>query len=163
MPSDAIKYALKLMPYGFYSLTSRYGDDINAMVCNWVTQVSFEPRLLIVGLQKTCYTYELIEKGGVFTLNIFKAVDKEALMPFTKGRDKRPDKMENTEYTEAPETGCPILKGAAAYIECRMIRMINANGDHDILVGEVIGGDILQEAEVDEILTLVDLGWSYAG
>ena len=52
MPDLAIKDALKLIPYGFYALTTRDGDDINAMVFNWFSQVSFDPRLVAVGLQK---------------------------------------------------------------------------------------------------------------
>jgi hypothetical protein len=36
MSDEAIKDALNRMPYGFYSITSRSGDDVNAMVANWV-------------------------------------------------------------------------------------------------------------------------------
>jgi flavin reductase (DIM6/NTAB) family NADH-FMN oxidoreductase RutF len=160
---DPIKNALRLMRYGFYSLTSRNGDDVNAMVANWVMQCSFEPRLVAVGLQKGSYTHDLIQEGGVFAVNIFKTADVEAMKPFTKGRAKRPDKMEAAAYTPAPETGCPVLAGAAAFVECRMRQLVDVGGDHDILVGEVVGGAVLKEAETADILTLVDLGWSYAG
>ena len=51
MSDDSIKDALNLMPYGFYSITSRNGDDVNIMVANWVSQVSFEPRLVAIGLE----------------------------------------------------------------------------------------------------------------
>lgn len=163
MSDDKIKDALNLMRYGFYSITSCTDDDVNAMVANWVTQASFEPRLIAMGLQKTCYTHGLIEKGGSFAVNIFKAEDSDALMPFTKGRSKAPDKMEEAQFTRAPETGCPVLEGAAAYVECRVVDLIDVGGDHDILVGEVVGGDVMKEAETEEILALTDLGWSYAG
>ena len=53
MSDDSIKDALRLVPYGFYAITSRNGDDMNAMVANWVSQVSFDPRLVAVGLQKS--------------------------------------------------------------------------------------------------------------
>ena len=49
MSDDKIKDALKMMPYGFYSFTTKSGDDVNAMVANWVSQMSYEPRLLAVG------------------------------------------------------------------------------------------------------------------
>ena len=51
MSADSIKDALRMMPYGFYSITSRHGDEVNAMVANWVTQVAFEPRMVAIGLQ----------------------------------------------------------------------------------------------------------------
>ncbi|MCI0578844.1 MAG: flavin reductase family protein [Chloroflexi bacterium] len=164
MSSDPIKDALKLMRYGFYSITSCSGDDVNAMVANWVIQASFEPRLIVMGLQKTSYSHGLIERGGVFTVNLFRAADQEAIRPFTKGRAKNPDKMANAQYTPAPETGCPILAGAAAYIECRVAQMIDVGSDHDLLVGEVVGAGVLKEdVETTDMLLLTDLGWSYAG
>ena len=163
MSDDPIKDALRLMPYGFYTVTSRNGKDVNAMVANWITQASFEPRLVVMALQKTSYTHSVIEKGRVFAINIFKSEDKEAMMPFTKGRSKKPEKMIEANYSKAPETGCPILDGATACIEFKVVDLIDVGGDHDIFVGEAVGAGILKEANVGEIMTLPGLGWSYAG
>ena len=163
MAKDKVKKALRMMHYGFYSITSCNDEEVNAMVGNWVIQASFEPRLIVVALQKTSYTHGVIENDGAFAVNIFKEEDQEALMPFTKGRAKNPDKMAEADYTRAPETGCPVLAGAAAYVECRVVDLIDVGGDHDLLVGEVVGGDVMEEAEADEVLSLPDLGWSYAG
>lgn len=163
MSEDPIKDALRMMPYGFYSITSKADDDHNAMVANWITQISFEPRQLALGLQKTCYTHGLIEKGGVFALNIFRKEDQELIKPFTKGRAKNPDKMKQASFTPAPETGCPVLEGSAAYLECRLVRIIDIGGDHDIVVGEIVGAGVTKVGEVSETLTLPHLGWSYAG
>ena len=163
MSSDKAKDALEMMPYGFYSITSCTDDDANIMVANWVTQASFEPRLIALGLQQTSYTHGLIEKGGSFAVNIFKQEDSELITPFTKSRNKKPEKMEEASYSQAPVTGCPVLDGAAAYIECRVIRIIDVGGDHDIVVGEVVGADVMKEGMPADMLTLPILGWSYAG
>ncbi|MGW8318065.1 MAG: flavin reductase family protein [Candidatus Promineifilaceae bacterium] len=163
MPDDPIKDALNMMPYGFYVVTSRSGDDVNAMVANWITQASFEPRLVAMGLQKTSYTHGLVEKGRVFAINILRQGDEEYLMPFTKGRSKSPDKMKEAKYTEAPETGCPIIEGTAAYIELEVQELIDIGGDHDILVGKPVGAKVLKPSEPDEVMTLPYIGWSYAG
>jgi flavin reductase (DIM6/NTAB) family NADH-FMN oxidoreductase RutF len=163
MSDDPIKDALNRMPYGFYSITSRNGDDVNAMVANWVTQASFTPRLVALGLSKKAYSYGVIEAGRVFAVNIFNKEDQEAMTPFSKARTKRPDKMENARYTPAPETGCPVLEGAAAYVECKVVQIVDAGGDHDIVIGEVVGGGINKPGEVTDTLTLPHIGWSYAG
>lgn len=163
MSDDPIKDALKRMPYGFYSITSRSDDDVNAMVANWVTQASFSPRLLALGLAKDAYTHQVISDGGVFAVNIFKKEDQEAMMPFTKGRKKKPEKMEEATYEPAPETGCPVLEGAAAYVECKVVDIIDVGGDHDIVVGEVINADVMKEGDETDTLTLPHVGWSYAG
>ncbi|HID54491.1 MAG TPA: flavin reductase family protein [Anaerolineae bacterium] len=163
MSNDPIKDALSRMPYGFYAITSRNGEDVNAMVANWVMQASFSPRLIAVALQKKAYSHSVISEGGVFAVNIFNKGDQEAMMAFTKGRAKNPDKMKEADYTPAPETGSPVLAGAAAYVECRLVELIDVGGDHDILTGEVVGGAILKPGDVSDTLTLPDIGWSYAG
>ena len=53
MTKDPIKEALQRIPYGFYSITSKNGDEVNAMVGNWLTQVSYEPRLVMFALAKS--------------------------------------------------------------------------------------------------------------
>lgn len=163
MSDDPIKDALNMMPYGFYSITSQFGDDVNAMVANWITQASFEPRLIAMGLQKKAYTHDLIEKAGFFVVNIFRTEDHEAIMGLTKSRAKNPDKMKNANYSAGPVTGCPIIEGAAAYIECKVVDLIDVGGDHDILIGEAIGAGVLKPGKAADTLTLLDVGWSYAG
>lgn len=163
MARDEVKEVLQMMPYGFYGITSATDDDMNAMVANWVTQTSFQPRLVVLGLQKSSYTHGLVQKGNAFAINIFHERDKELLTPFLKGRAKNPDKMREAEYRRAPLTGCPVLEGAAAYIECRVLRTIDIGGDHDIVVGEAIGGEVMKPGSVSDTLMLTDLGWSYAG
>lgn len=64
MSDDKIRDVLRMMPYGFYSITSRRGDEVNAMVANWITQSSFEPQLVTLALQKTSYSYGLITEGA---------------------------------------------------------------------------------------------------
>ncbi|MEE9508482.1 MAG: flavin reductase family protein [Anaerolineales bacterium] len=163
MTEDPIKIMLRRFPYGFYSVTSKHEDEVNAMVVNWIVQASFEPRYLALCLQKTSFSYELISKGRVFTVNLFLREDEGSLKPFTKGRSKNPDKMTGVEYSPAPVTGCPILPAAAGYLECKVVDIFNTGGDHDIVLGEVVAGDVLKEGSVEDSLTLLDLGWSYAG
>ncbi len=161
--SDTIKSVLRMIPYGFYAITSRNGDEVNAMVANWLTQVSFEPRLVALGLAKSAHSHSIISAGQVFGVMLFHQDDKDAIMPFTKGMAKNPDKMKAAKYTEAPETGVPVLEGASAYLEVRVKEIIDVGGDHDIVIGEVVGAGINKELTPTEVLSLPALGWSYAG
>jgi len=163
MSDDAIKDTLKMIPYGFYAVTSKSDDDVNAMVANWITQVSFDPRLVAFGLQKSSHTRGVIEKGQVFAINIFAKDDSESMMPFTKGRSKNPDKMKDARFRPSPVTGCPILEGAAAYIELKVKKVFDSGGDHDIIIGEPVGAAVFKAGDASNTLTLPDIGWSYAG
>lgn len=163
MSESPISDALKMIPYGFYALSSHTEDDDNIMVFNWFTQASFDPQLVAIGLQKTSHTYGLINDGQVFTINIFRAEDEEAVKPFTKSRAKNPDKMAGVEFERAPETGCPVLPQAAAFIECKLVGKLETGGDHDVILGEVINAQVRKAGEAADTLTLPHIGWNYAG
>lgn len=158
-----ISDALKLIPYGFYALSSHTADDDNIMVFNWFTQASFDPQLVAVGLQKTSHTYGLIEAGQVFAVNIFRAENENAIKPFTKSRAKNPDKMKAVEFSRGPATDCPILPDAAAYLECKVVGKLETGGDHDIILGEVVNAGIRKPGEAADTLSLPHIGWNYAG
>ena len=56
------------IPSGLYVIGSRDGERRNAMTANWVTQVSFDPKLVGVGIEKSAHTHELVAAGGVFSV-----------------------------------------------------------------------------------------------
>ena len=163
MSENKASDALKLIPYGFYALTSRDGDDMNAMVLNWISQVSFEPQHVALGLQNTAYSMKLVENSKRFVINIFHKDDAEAIKPFTKSREKNPEKFKDARYMEGPVTGVPVLDGAAAYLECEVVETVDTGSGHSVVIAKVVGGDVRKEFKADETLTLPQLGWSYAG
>ena len=163
MSENAISDALNIIPYGFYALTSRDGDDRNVMVVNWFTQVSFEPQHVAVGLQKSSYTHGLVEKSRTFVVNIFAKEDQEVIKNFTKSREKNPNKFASANYSDGAATGAPILDEAAAYIECEVVDIVKTGGGHDVVVAKVVGAGVRKEGKAGDTLTLLDLGWSYSG
>jgi flavin reductase (DIM6/NTAB) family NADH-FMN oxidoreductase RutF len=163
MNMDPIKDTLRRMPYGFYAISSHFKQDDNIMVANWITQTSFSPRQVTLALQITSHSYELITKSKVFAINVFLQADQELIFPFTKSRSKNPDKMKDIEYTTAQATGCPIVSGAAAVLECKVINVFDTGGDHHLILGEVIASEEFKPGKVDDTLNLPGVGWSYAG
>jgi flavin reductase (DIM6/NTAB) family NADH-FMN oxidoreductase RutF len=163
MSENKASDALKQIPYGFYALTSRDGDDKNAMVINWFSQVSFEPQHVVIGLQNTAYSMQLVENSKKFVINIFHKDDAEAIKPFTKSREKNPEKFTAARYSEGPATGVPVLDDAAAFLECEVVEIVDTGAGHSAVVAKVVGGDVRKEFKADETLSLPQLGWSYAG
>lgn len=163
MSEKAISDALNKIPYGFYGVTSRDGEDMNVMVVNWFTQVSFEPQHVVLGLQKISYSHGLMEKNKVFGVNIFDKEGEEVIKQFAKSREKNPDKFKSANYSEGPATGVPILDEAAAYLECEIVEFVDTGSGHDVVVAKVVGAGVRKEGKADDTLTLLDLGWNYAG
>ena len=50
MDEAAKKQALRMIPYGLFVVTAKNGDDVTSATVNWVTQTSFSPPLVAVGL-----------------------------------------------------------------------------------------------------------------
>ena len=97
-------------PSGLYVIGSRDGDRRNAMTANWVTQVSFDPKLVGVGIEKSAYTHELIVAGGVFSVLTIDREDRSAVRKFTKPVEVDLDAMTMNGFGFREGTsGAPIL------------------------------------------------------
>ena len=163
MTTQEASNALNLIPYGFFAVTSRAGDDRNVMVLNWLTQVSFEPQHLVIGLQNSAYTMGLVKESRKFVVNLFRKEDASVIKQFTKSREKNPEKFESANYSDGPVTDVPVLDEAAAYVECEVEEIYDTGAGHSVVIAKVVGGGVRKEGEAADTLTLPDLGWSYAG
>jgi len=164
--------ALETLPYGLYIVGSRAADNVNGMMADWLMQVSFQPRLVAVSLERNATTLANLRETGVFTVNLLAAADRALAAKFAqprraskiKGRSKAAsavvyDKLRGVPWEPGGLTGCPVLAGALAYLECEVDRLVDV-GDHTLAVGRVLAGAVLREGEP---LTQRILGWSYAG
>lgn len=59
-----------MIPYGIYVLTAKAGDgEIAAAKVNWVTQTSFNPPSVAIGVKADSGAYATLKKSGRFALN----------------------------------------------------------------------------------------------
>jgi flavin reductase (DIM6/NTAB) family NADH-FMN oxidoreductase RutF len=169
---DPIVEALESMPYGLYIIGSHGSDNINGMMADWVMQVSFNPRLVAVSLERNSTTLRNLRESGFFTVNVLSAEQHALAVKFcqprqaakVQGRSETAsavvyDKLGDVPYQMGALTDCPILDEGLAYIECQVEQLVDV-GDHTLAVGRVLDGDVLREGEP---LTQRILGWSYAG
>ena len=57
MNEDAKKKLLRMIPHALYVLTSKADGKTAASTVSWVTQASFQPPLVAVGLKKDYHTF----------------------------------------------------------------------------------------------------------
>jgi flavin reductase (DIM6/NTAB) family NADH-FMN oxidoreductase RutF len=170
---DPIVEALETMPYGLYIIGSHGSDNINGMMADWTMQVSFEPRLVAVSLERNSTTLRNLRESGFFTVNRLGAEQRGLAVKFCQPRVAAKiqgrsadaaavvyDKMAGVPYQMGPLSDCPILDEAVAFLECRVHDLVET-GDHVLALGLVLDGAILREGS--EPLTNRVLGWSYAG
>ena len=64
MDPNAKKTALRMIPYGLYVLTAESPTGTAAATVNWVTQASFVPPLVAVGVKADSQTHAVMFHGG---------------------------------------------------------------------------------------------------
>lgn len=150
------------MPYGLYVVGSRAGDRRNAMTLNWVTQLSFDPKLLGVAVENGAVTCELIAAGGVFSLNIVDREDRAVVRKFTKPVevDTAAGTLNGFGFHDGA-TGAPILDMAVAYADCEVRQQV-PTGSHTLFIGEIVDAGF-QKPEDTAPLRMEDTRMIYGG
>ncbi len=150
---------LKTIPYGFY-ITGVVGTDgeVNGFTTCWVSQVSFDPQQVIVAVGKDQHTHDLIEQGGVFSLNYLDTEQEGLARKFTEPLAHEDGTVGGSAYTTG-ETGAPLFDEAFAHIECRVASKMET-GDHTVYLGDVVAAALDRPAD---ILTDLDTPMEYGG
>ena len=138
------KTALRMIPYGLYVMTAvGKGAAPAAATINWVTQTSFAPPLLALGVRPDSGVYGAATETGHFVLNILGKGQQPAAFTFFKPAQLEDGKLSGEEIGWAAN-GAPIIKSAAASIECRVAEVVEL-GDHHTIVAEVTAVHLHQQ------------------
>jgi len=151
---------LRMIPYGLYVLTAKGKDDaVAAATVNWVTQASFAPPLVVVGVKADSHPHPLIKESKAFALNVLGKDQGAMAFTFFKPATREGQTISGEPFRWGT-TGAPILERAPAFFECRLVDSVE-RGDHSIFVGEVVeaGQAKAPEGRADDAtLWLRDLG-----
>ena len=160
MNEDAKKTTLRMIPYGLYVLTAEGGDgSIAAATVNWVTQASFAPPLVALGVKTDSGAHAIIKDTQVFVLNVLGKGQQSLAFNFFKSHEREGDTIGGEPFDKSP-AGAPVLRNAPAWVECKLVDTVE-RGDHSIFIGEVTEAGVAQEPEGradDATLWLKELG-----
>ncbi len=160
MDPNQKKTTLRMIPYGLYVLTAQAADGTRAAATvNWVTQASFEPPLVVVGVKTDSQTYATLRAAGSFALNMLGKDQADVAYAFFKPAESDDRAIGGHSYRPGT-TRSPILDTAPAFVECRVGEIVE-KGDHAIVVGEVIEAGVRKQPQGrpdDDVLWLRDLG-----
>ena len=159
MDLQAKKVALRKIPHGVYVVGAKQGDQVNAFTGTWLTQVSFTPPLVAIGIKKDSHSFEMIKAGRVFSVNVLGKDQKSIAEHFVKPASVVGEKLKDVRHHPG-RTGAPILDEAIAYFECEVREIANERGDHAVIIGEVVEAGVHRD---EPALTLLDTGWHYGG
>ncbi len=138
--SENIEALSKQISHGVYVIGVTDGAYQNAFTAAWVMQVSFNPLLLAISINPEHYSYQLLQAGGVCTVNVL-GQEQYAIAEHFGHSDK--DKMIDFQW-QTDKTGAPILSESLAYFDCEVSHYSDA-GDHKIAICKVISAARLKE------------------
>ena len=161
MDADAKKTALRMIPYGLYILSAAGKDGkLAAATVNWVTQASFAPPLIAVGVKADSNSHALIDETGEFVLNVIPKGANDMAFAFFKPSVVEGNKISGEAFTPGTVVKAPVLDRAAAHVECKVVEAYK-KGDHTLFLAEVVEARVHQAPAGradDAICWLKDLG-----
>jgi flavin reductase (DIM6/NTAB) family NADH-FMN oxidoreductase RutF/CheY-like chemotaxis protein len=145
------------MSNGVYVVTVDDKGQINGATTPWVTQLSYDPLMVMAAISPMRKCHEMITNSGQFALNVLASgqIDVASRFALTTGREI--DKFEGVVPQRTP-AGNPLLSGVFAYVDCELVKTV-AVGDHSLFVGEVIGAEILDSTLSPLIFDPSDYFW----
>jgi flavin reductase (DIM6/NTAB) family NADH-FMN oxidoreductase RutF len=159
MDHESKKRVLRSIPYGLYALGVRRGERPHMMTVSWVTQVSFEPPMLAVAIERDARALEMIRDAQEFVISVFPTGARQLAGKLGRSSANVPDKMDGVAHRPAPISGAPILRDCTGWLECHVSAEQPA-GDHIVFIADVVEAGVSREAET---LTLKETGFRYAG
>jgi flavin reductase (DIM6/NTAB) family NADH-FMN oxidoreductase RutF/rubredoxin len=131
--------------YGMCIVSSRKGDKFNGCIVNTVFQITPEPPMVAVSINRRCLTHEYITNSKVFTASILSQETPISFIGsfgFKSGRDV--DKFEQVNY-KTGRTGVPIiLDNTAAFLEAEVTESIDVI-THTLFIAKIVACGTLDE------------------
>ncbi len=158
-PQDK-KVALRAITYGLYVMSASADGEYAAGGVNWVTQVSFEPPLVAVGVKADSGLCALTEKDGRFAVNVLAEDQLDIAKAFFRSTTVEGDRINGHRFERGVVTEAPILDEVPYWFECEVTDRI-ARGDHTVYVAEVVGAGVRDASRVP--LNLRTTGMNYGG
>ena len=161
MDEDAKKQVLRRIPYGMFVMTAIDRGKPAASTLTWISQCSFHPPLVMIGVQSNSLTHGAIEGSGSLAVHFLAEDQREVAQKFFRPPDDGDaGTLHGLRYEPGPATGSPLINDLPAWIEARVTDRVD-RGDHTVYVCEVVGAS-LQQTDFQPLL-LGSTPWTYGG
>ncbi len=120
---------------GVAVLATREGEGFRGLTVTSLTSLSLDPPLVLVCLDLSSRTRELVIENGAFSVSLLSRMHD-----FLAERFSARAPLVDRGWREVPHrlggNGLPVVEGAIAWLECT-VAAVHPGGDHDIVVARV--------------------------
>ncbi len=136
---EMLKVIMRNYPTGVTIVTTTYNNEYYGLTVNSFTSLSLDPPLVLIAIGKGLTSHEAIDRSNVYAVNILPDDMKDLAIKFATA--PREERFRGLKVRFA-KTGSPIIEGAIAYLDCRVIAKY-PGGDHTIFIGEVVDAQVM--------------------
>ncbi|RTL47850.1 MAG: flavin reductase [Bradyrhizobiaceae bacterium] len=130
--------AMRNLAGGVSVITVGKGREITGMTVTSVSSLSVDPPTLIVCVNRESSSWPLLNRYGVFGVNILSAQQIEVAERFSgKGGLKGPERFAGSQWIRRG-SGVPLLVDSLASIDCEVEQIVERHS-HGIVIGRVLG------------------------
>ena len=145
MDRDSYRRLIGQFATGVTVVTTSVGGRLHGMTANAVCSLSLEPLQLLVCVDRESNCYRQMQRAEAFGLSILAADQEEISNLFARTTEPTEGSLLGVEYRLGC-LGAPLIENALVHLECRLAERIDG-GDHIIVIGDVIAGERIREAE----------------
>ena len=133
---EQLRAAMRAWTSGVTIVTAARGSEQHGMTVSSFTSVSLEPPLIIISLQDSTRTRELVYHAQAFGVTIL-ADNQRPISDLFAGRGPDSENRMAEVETEILVTGAPLIKGGLVSFDCRVKQSMDV-GPNTLFVGEVV-------------------------
>jgi flavin reductase (DIM6/NTAB) family NADH-FMN oxidoreductase RutF len=137
LEAEAFKAVMRKLAATVTVVTVQGAAGRNGLTATAVCSVSAEPPQLLCCINRAASPLEDIRRAGVFAVNILKPDHRHLAERFAR-EPSGEHRFAEGNWSTGP-AGAPVLADATAWLECRLVDLIEA-GSHAIAIGLVTDG-----------------------
>ena len=138
-----LEKSYRLINHGPTILVSARHDGVdNVMSASWACALDFKPAKLTVVLDKSTKTRELVEKSGVFVIQV--PTVNQVQLTYDVGHSSLADDpaklaQSNVQLFDIDGYDVPFVAGCSAWLACKLIPEPHNQQAYDLFIGEIVG------------------------
>ena len=148
-----------MLSNGVYVLTSRSEEHYGAATVTWVSQVSFKPPLIMAAVRRESNVFKCLAASRTAVLHIVGDEQQDIARAFFYPTRADCGTINGEPFAQG-RTSAPVLANLPAYVECRVERILDADGDHAMVILGVVEAECGKQVRP---LTVADAPWEYGG
>lgn len=156
---DGKKHTLRLLHHNVAVVSAGKGDEAVGATVTWFMQTSFEPPLVTLAIKADSRLHAVVKTSASLVISLVAKDDKELAGAFFKPGSWDGEAFGGFDATPH-DLGGARLKKSPAWLACK-VREIIEQGDHHIVISEVVDSGINDEKEA--AMCLSETGWHYGG